>query len=57
MKIYIVDDNYVVNKVKDLIAIPGEIGLTVKVGLYSGLRQEASLWNNNKSPRSLDGNR
>jgi hypothetical protein len=39
-RIYIVDDNYVVNKVKDLVAIPGEIGLAVKVGLYSGLRQE-----------------
>ena len=39
-RIYIVDDNYVVNKVKDLVAIPGEIGLTVKVGLYCGLRQE-----------------
>jgi hypothetical protein len=34
-KIYIVDDNYVVNKVKDLVAVPGEIGLTVKVGLFS----------------------
>ena len=39
-RIYIVDDNYVINKVKDLVAIPGEIGLTVKVGVYSGLRQE-----------------
>jgi hypothetical protein len=28
-KIYIVDDNYVVNSVKKLITIPGEIGLTV----------------------------
>jgi hypothetical protein len=33
-KIYIVDDNYVVNKVKDLVAIPGEIGLTVKVDCF-----------------------
>jgi intergrase/recombinase len=39
-KIYIVDDNYVVNSVKKLITIPGEIGLTIKVGLYTGLRQE-----------------
>jgi intergrase/recombinase len=46
-KIYIVDDNYVVNKVKDLVAIPGEIGLTVKVGLYSGLRQEEIIYLHN----------
>jgi intergrase/recombinase len=46
-KIYIVDDNYVVNKVKDLMAIPGEIGLTVKVGLYSGLRQEEIIYLHN----------
>jgi hypothetical protein len=39
-KIYIVDDNYVVNSVKKLITIPGEIGLTIKIGLYTGLRQE-----------------
>jgi hypothetical protein len=30
------DDNFVVNKIKDLMAIQGEIGLTVKVGLFSG---------------------
>jgi hypothetical protein len=36
-KIYIVDDNYVVNSVKKLITIPGDIGLTIKVGLYTGL--------------------
>jgi hypothetical protein len=46
-KIYIVDDNYVVNKVKDLMAIPGEIGLTVKVGLYSGPRQEEIIYLHN----------
>ena len=39
-KIYIVDDNYVLNSVKKLITIPGEIGLTIKVDLYTGLRQE-----------------
>jgi intergrase/recombinase len=46
-RIYIVDDNYVVNKVKDLVAIPGEIGLTVKIGLYSGLRQEEIIYLHN----------
>jgi intergrase/recombinase len=43
-KIYIVDDNYVLNSVKKLITIPGEIGITIKVGLYTGLRQEEILY-------------
>jgi hypothetical protein len=37
-KIYLVDDNFVAVKIKDLMTIQGEIGLTVKVGLFSGLR-------------------
>jgi hypothetical protein len=33
--------NYVYERfVKKLITIPGDIGLTIKVGLYTGLRQE-----------------
>jgi intergrase/recombinase len=39
-RIYIVNDNFIANKVKDLLKIQGEIGLTVKVGLFSGLREE-----------------
>jgi intergrase/recombinase len=39
-RIYIVDDNFVANKVKDLLKIQGEIGLTVRIGLFSGLREE-----------------
>ncbi|MFZ0513240.1 MAG: hypothetical protein WAM14_16640 [Candidatus Nitrosopolaris sp.] len=46
-KIYIVDDNYVLNSVKKLLTIPGEIGLTIKVGLYSGLRQEEIVYLHN----------
>lgn len=38
-KIYLVDDNFVAVKIKDLMTIQGEIGLTVKVGLFSGLRR------------------
>ena len=34
-RIYIVDDNFVVNKIKELMAIQGEIGLTVKVWFFS----------------------
>jgi intergrase/recombinase len=39
-RIYIVDDNFVADKIKELMCIQGEIGLTVKVGLFSGLREE-----------------
>jgi len=39
-KVYLVDDNYVSTKVRDLMKIEGQIGLTVKVGLFSGLREE-----------------
>jgi hypothetical protein len=33
-KIYLVDDNFVAVKIKDLMTIQGEIGLTVKVGSF-----------------------
>ena len=39
-RIYIVDDNLVSNKVKDLLVIQGDLGLTVKVGLFSRLRED-----------------
>ena len=39
-RIYIVDDNFVSNKVKHLLAIQGDIGQTVKVGLFTGLRED-----------------
>jgi hypothetical protein len=39
-KYIVVDDNYVLNSVRKLITIPGEVGLTIKIGLYTGLRQE-----------------
>ena len=46
-KIYIVDDNFVVNKIKHLMTIQGEIGLTVKVGLFSGLREDVIIYIHN----------
>jgi len=36
-KLYIVDDNYLEEKLKILLEMKGEIGLIVKMGLYSGL--------------------
>jgi intergrase/recombinase len=43
-KIYLVDDNFVADKIKDLMAIQGEIGLTIKVGLFSGLREDEIVY-------------
>ena len=38
--IYIVDHNFVENKIKTLMSIQGEIGFIIKVGLFSGLRED-----------------
>src|SRR5215208_1821940 len=47
-RIYIVDDNFVSNKVKTLLAIQGDLGLTIKVGLFSGLREDEIIFMHNK---------
>jgi intergrase/recombinase len=47
-RIYIVDDNFVSNKVKHLLAIQGDIGQTVKVGLFTGLREDEIIYIHNK---------
>jgi hypothetical protein len=39
-RIYLVNPNYLQSKIKTLLAIPGEIGFTVKIGLFTGLREE-----------------
>jgi intergrase/recombinase len=39
-KIYLVDENHVSEKVKALMAISGDIGFVIKLGLFSGLREE-----------------
>jgi intergrase/recombinase len=43
-KVYLVDDDYVKKRVSALLKIEGQIGLTVKVGLFSGLREEEILY-------------
>jgi intergrase/recombinase len=43
-RIYIVDDNFVATKISALMAIEGEIGLTVKVGLFTGLREDEIIY-------------
>ena len=42
-KLYIVDNNYLEERLKTLLEIQGEIGLIVKMGLYSGNFERTSL--------------
>jgi Archaeal phage integrase len=39
-RIYLVNPNYLQTKINTLLAIPGEIGFTIKIGLFTGLREE-----------------
>jgi len=39
-KIYLVNPNYLPSKINALMSIPGEIGFTVKMGLFTGLKEE-----------------
>jgi intergrase/recombinase len=43
-KLYIVDDNYLENKLKMVFEMNGEIGLIVKFGLFSGLREDELIY-------------
>jgi hypothetical protein len=36
-KIYLVNPNYLQTKINALMAIPGEIGFTIRMGLFTGL--------------------
>lgn len=39
-KIYLVNPNYLQSKINALMAVPGEIGFKVRMGLFTGLREE-----------------
>src|SRR5205823_6987846 len=39
-RIYLVNPNYLQTKINTLLSIPGEIGFTVRMGLFTGLREE-----------------
>ena len=39
-RVYLVNPHYLQTKLKALMSIPGEIGFTVKIGLFTGLREE-----------------
>jgi hypothetical protein len=47
-KIYLVNPGYIINKVNCLMAIPGHIGFIVRVGLFTGLREEELYYIYNK---------
>jgi intergrase/recombinase len=47
-KLYIVDDNYLENKLRLLFEMNGDIGLIVKFGLFSGLREDEMVYTYNK---------
>jgi len=39
-KIYLVNPNYLQSKINALMVMPGEIGFTVRMGLFTGLKEE-----------------
>ncbi len=43
-KIYLVSPNFIEEKVKKILEIPGEIGFTVRIGLFSGLREQEIIY-------------
>ena len=46
--IYVVDDQYVVSKIEKPMTIQGDIGFIIKVGLFSGLREEEIIYSHSK---------
>jgi len=47
-KIYLVNPGYIINKLTCLMAIPGHIGFIVRVGVFTGLREEELYYIYNK---------
>lgn len=43
-KIYLVSPNFIEDKVKKILEIPGEIGFTIRIGLFSGLREQEIIY-------------
>lgn len=43
-RVYIVDDNFISDKIGKLMQVPGDVGFTIKVGLYSGLREDEIVY-------------
>lgn len=47
-KIYLVNPGYIINKLTSLMGIPGHIGFIIRVGLFTGLREEELYYIYNK---------
>jgi intergrase/recombinase len=43
-RIYLVDENFVEAKLKQLLKVEGEIGLTIRIGLFTGLREDEIVY-------------
>ena len=43
-RIYLVDNGFIREKINKLLAIPGEMGFVVKIGLFSGLREDEARY-------------
>ena len=43
-RIYLVDNGFIQEKITKLLAIPGDMGLVVKIGLFSGLREDEARY-------------
>ena len=43
-KLYIVDDNYLAEKLRTVLQLQGEIGLIVKFAMFSGLREDELVY-------------
>jgi len=43
-KIYLVSPNFIEEKVKKIIMLPGEIGFTARLGLFSGLKEQELIY-------------
>ncbi len=46
-KVFLVDDNFVEVKLKQLLKVEGEIGLTIRMGLFTGLREDEIVYAHN----------
>jgi intergrase/recombinase len=47
-RIYLVDNGFIQKKINELLAIPGDMGLIVKIGLFSGLREDEARYIHHK---------
>ena len=43
-RLYIVDESHIEEKINDILRVEGEIGLTIKFGIFSGLREDEILY-------------